>query len=1302
MSNNPDQATVTGRFNRLAGFLASLVWWSLFAILVLFALYAGLGRQLSNNIDSFRTDIEIYLSDQLGHEVSVGRLESRWIWLDPVIEAHEITVVRSSDEELLGALRNLRIRLDTLTSLARLRLVFAGLDADGLDVTLRHTSEGDLEVKGAELPEPTENRIARWIDLAGQWMSDPSVRVTRVNLGIRNASGTLRYVDIPQLDLVYQRGMLYASGRAMRSGTNQQLASFRLLGQHFFRGDFNGQVYLDVNSGRYFDGLLDDFRWRGLRVEGVELGGRAWFTFEDGNLDQISGMLDAPYLQLGTDMATVAPLEDISARVGWRRTGEGDSDRLLEQGELHIKEFQWNWEDHRIEPFSLTLTSGPDQLDFAGDGLALEALALMTRRLRFLPWQAQQALGDYAPDGYLDHWQLSIPGPGDESFRLAGQLRDVGVNAHGGAPGVSNLDGRIIVNNHRGVVLADGEQVTLGFPELFAGHWLLERMQATVAWSMDEGITRVWSDDIRMQYQQDTRLTGAFDLRLDQDGEDNLGLKVGVENGDASMLADFVPYHLVDRGLYDWLTTSITEARIDEGVYFGHGQIGSGSPPGSFNSAMRYRFSDARVRYDQAWPAAEDAAGEVRILDGRTRVELASATIGGLAAEPTTVTVEPGETAETGAVVRVSTGAQVPGELLPYWMENSPLGEMSGHATEVITVEGQTELGLELTIPLAEGQSPAVTAEIRPDKARVLYPEADLVWEQVEGRLVWSSEQGFSGTPLTALFMGNPVQVGFATPSGGDGLVLRQTGNQAVSELFPRIGLDSDALNVAGQFAYQAKLTLRENRDPDLSFSSNLEKLAIDWPAPLAKQTGEITPLWAALNRTDEGDLAIAGYWGDRLAFNLAWRDSDFYRGRIALQVPEIPLPGEPGLIIFGPVERLDPEAWQQALSRVQNAGRTGQAGGSPGTLINYLDLQIGELAMLGQSFSYVQVDARPGSGGSWLVETRSPRASGLIEVPAADDEPVSVSFSELKLARSDDVEAPAEVFTVEQQLDAFRTLAMEDWPDIDVKIDELQLNGDQLGRWALQLRPEPGILRIENLRGELGELLLDGEMTWSDVTGSEVSRFRGTVKGGGLQGLDPLTENGIPFRNENTAIELDLDWPGRPDGFALERLNGTVSLQLDDGVILEQNNTAQLFRIFNLLNTDTLWRRLQFDFSDLYEAGVAFDAISGSASITDGLLTWDPELQVVGPSGAFELSGTTNMAEESLNMKLVVVLPLTQNLPLAALLLGAGAPIGGALFVLDKILGDPLSKLTSATYSVTGSWSEPEVDLQGVFGAGD
>src|SRR5690606_1490939 len=97
---------------------------------------------------------------------------------------------------------------------------------------------------------------------------------------------------------------------------------------------------------------------------------------------------------------------------------------------------------------------------------------------------------------------------------------------------------------------------------------------------------------------------------------------------------------------------------------------------------------------------------------------------------------------------------------------------------------------------------------------------------------------------------------------------------------------------------------------------------------------------------------------------------------------------------------------------------------------------------------------------------------------------------------------------------------------------------------------------------------------------------------------------------NAKTAVELDIDWPGSPDDLSLSELSGSVSARLDDGVILEQNNSAQLFRIFNLLNTVTLWRRLRLDFTDLYERGVAFDAISGKAQIINGLLTLDPELQ--------------------------------------------------------------------------------------------
>ncbi|OZB13289.1 MAG: hypothetical protein B7X58_09790 [Marinobacter sp. 34-60-7] len=343
--------------------------------------------------------------------------------------------------------------------------------------------------------------------------------------------------------------------------------------------------------------------------------------------------------------------------------------------------------------------------------------------------------------------------------------------------------------------------------------------------------------------------------------------------------------------------------------------------------------------------------------------------------------------------------------------------------------------------------------------------------------------------------------------------------------------------------------------------------------------------------------------------------------------------------------------------------------------------------------------------GDRWVLNTESERAVGRIELPDNND-PVQVDLQRLSLLRSgsdgpqDD--APEELLTLQQQVEAFRQLDVGNWPDVDVRITELQVNNDYAGQWQFDIRPLPGRLTVRDIESQFGTLALRGDLTWTLVDNRENTRFQGTLSGGPVNELEALLGSDMPLENQQTNIELDIDWPGRPDNLKLDQLNGSVSARLDDGVILEQNNTAQLFRVFNLLNTDTLWRRLQLDFSDLYERGVAFDAISGKAQIINGLVTLDPELQLVGPSGAFKLSGTTNMADESLDMRLVLVLPVTQNLPLAAILMGASAPIGGALFVLDKILGDPLSRLTSATYSVTGSWSEPDVDLQRVFDTGE
>ena len=91
------------------------------------------------------------------------------------------------------------------------------------------------------------------------------------------------------------------------------------------------------------------------------------------------------------------------------------------------------------------------------------------------------------------------------------------------------------------VELDTNEPATLGFPGLYTGSWTLNTMTGRVVWEKSGNITRVWADDLQFSYQDNTRLTGAFELRLDRAGDDYLGLRSGVQNGKAGMLAEFVP-----------------------------------------------------------------------------------------------------------------------------------------------------------------------------------------------------------------------------------------------------------------------------------------------------------------------------------------------------------------------------------------------------------------------------------------------------------------------------------------------------------------------------------------------------------------------------------------------------------------------------------------------------------------------------------------------------------------------------------------------------------------------------------------
>jgi len=1213
--------------SRLLSRLASLVWWSILVVLVLLALYAAIGRQLTANINTYKDDLAAVISEQTGLDIQIGRLSSRWNWLDPSLIASNL-VVRTPDNNLLdGNLEYLRLRLNFWSSLRRARLVFEDLEADGLALKVIKPQALPLEEAAEELePILTATDKSNWLALAGQWLSDPQARVTRVNLSVGHQPDNLRHFYLPQLDLVYHQGLFQAAGRAMQSGTSNQLASFALVGQHFFRGDFTGQLYVDVASGRLFDDLIADLSWRDIRVEGIDLGGQAWLTFDQGQLAEIQGSVSTPYLQLGAGQQSLAPLENIQARFGWR-----PDDALV------LSQLQWQWQESTVDPFSVRLQHEGSALAIVADELPLDPIRGLLQSLPLLPTAATEALENYRPSGYLDDLFLLLPKE-LKQFRLSAHVRDGGVRAWHGAPGASGVEGRLQLDINGGFIQLDNQQpLTVGFPKLFAGAWTIQTLSGRVSWALNGPITRVYADDLKARYEQDTHFTGAFDLRLDREGEDNLGLRVGVENADASRIGEFVPVHVVNEGLYRWLTEAINGGRITAGAYYGHGRIDRNAPRGSFTSSMWYEFEQGDVRYDPAWPPVTDAAGRVEVHNNRALITLNNGVSGGLDAAGAVARLHPGDAA-AAPWLQVNVSPQVTGGDVSWWLTNTPLGDWSGELLRSAGYAGDFRLDLGLELPMTESPQPVVQARVQTDNGQFSLPQAGVSWQNVRGDLTYHTENGFSGGAVRADFFDQPVAVHLTTTNNQKALRIRQTGRLPMPEFLQQMGLPKGtSLGLAGTLDYEAKLMIDGAEAPTVALTSDLAGLSVDWPSPLAKTASAATPMTARIDPFAPEGINVSGQWQDRLEFELQWKDSGF-----DLVFPWLMLGGH----------KLDQ------------------------ITINALDM-----------------------GNHWVVHTDSERAAGRFVLPL-DGGLVEADLQTLRLDREGQATAASdtEFLTLEEQLEAFRALEMGEWPDVNVTIGRLVLGSEEAGSWDFKLRPQPGKLDVQQVVGQLGSLRLEGDLLWSIVNGQETSRFQGALTGGSLRDLEALSGGSIPLNNKETNVELDLSWPGSPDDIKASRLNGHIRGRLDDGVILQESGSAQLFRVFNLLNTDTLWRRLKLDFSDLYEAGVAFDAISGKARIVDGMVTLDPELQLAGPSGAFKLSGTTDIAQETLDMRLVVVLPVTQNLPLAAVLLGAGAPIGGALFVLDKLLGDPLSRLTSATYDVTGSWSDPQVDLRGVF----
>ena len=423
------------------------------------------------------------------------------------------------------------------------------------------------------------------------------------------------------------------------------------------------------------------------------------------------------------------------------------------------------------------------------------------------------------------------------------------------------------------------------------------------------------------------------------------------------------------------------------------------------------------------------------------------------------------------------------------FVDATPVGRWTGKALAAASATGSAELKLALNIPLSRPSESTVkgTVALAGNDIRMT-PDTPLL-AAAKGRVDFS-QRGFTVSAASARTLGGEIAFeggSSAGLNGGDSQRFSGRGTVTAEALrqAPELGtLARMAQSLSGQTSYRATLAFVAGR-PQISVASNLVGLAIELPAPLAKaaatplalrvrtapEDGTTVPVDSAAPLREALQVDLGGTLQAHFVREVSGDAARVVRGAIRVGEPRavsdraieptpldpieaLPLPAA-GVAANVNLKRLDVEAWQAALARVQGDGARAVAGatasplvfdaaGGAGYVPDAIALRVGELVFGSRRLGNVTAGLSQ-QAELWRANVSADELEGYLEYRPARRGAVGAGRVFARLAR---LSLPkGEVERVESLLDAQPATI----PALDVVVDDFELRGKRLGRLEIE-----------------------------------------------------------------------------------------------------------------------------------------------------------------------------------------------------------------------------------------------------------
>ena len=267
----------------------------------------------------------------------------------------------------------------------------------------------------------------------------------------------------------------------------------------------------------------------------------------------------------------------------------------------------------------------------------------------------------------------------------------------------------------------------------------------------------------------------------------------------------------------------------------------------------------------------------------------------------------------------------------------------------------------------------------------------------------------------------------------------------------------------------------------------------------------------------------------------------------------------------------------------------------------------------------------------------------------------------------------------------------------LDLEVDELTWKDKQLGKTELLARQHGSDWLLEHMRitNPDGVLTADGKYHMAEGKKQTQLNLKLEISNAGKI----LARSGYPdsVKNGSGKLEGEFVWRGAPDDFSYAALDGKLSLDTGKGQFLKID--PGVGKLLGILSLQALPKHITLDFSDVFSNGFAFDSITGTALVKQGVLETN-NFKMDGSSAKVTMQGQVDLNRETQNLR-VRILPTVGNSVSLLGAVAAGPVVGIGTFIVNKILREPLDKLVSFEYNVTGTWVNPNVAKTGQPAAG-